>query len=101
MIVALLPDAEIELEDIADYIARENPSRALSSVREIREKCLSLATMPYAFPLVPRYEERGVRCRGHGRYLIFYRVIDAPAERIDILHVLHTARDYAEILFPD
>ena len=101
MIVTLLPDAEAELEDIADYIARDNPSRALSFIREIREKCLSLGTIPHAFPLVPRYEERGVRCRGHGRYLIFYRVIGEPPDRIDILHVLHSSLDYAEILFPD
>jgi plasmid stabilization system protein ParE len=31
-------------------------------------------------------------------YLIFYRVSD---EGVEILHVLHGARDYEAILFPD
>jgi toxin ParE1/3/4 len=99
MIVRILPVAKAELEAIGDYIAQDNPRRAVSFVRELRDKCLSLADMPLAFPLVPRYEDRGVRHRAHGRYQIFYRVFGQP-ERIDVLHVVHSARDYAAILFP-
>jgi toxin ParE1/3/4 len=93
--VRLTPFAEAELEAIADYIARDNPRRALSFVRELRERCLNLADMPLAFPLVPRYEDRGVRHRVHGNYQIFYRVVGKPVERIDVLHILHSARNYA------
>lgn len=100
MIVRILPVAEVELEAIGDYIACDNPRRALSFVRELRDKCMGLANMPLAFPLVPRYEDRGVRHRVHGSYQIFYRVVGQPAERIDVIHVLHSARDYAVILFP-
>jgi toxin ParE1/3/4 len=46
---------------------------------------------------VPRYEALGVRRRGHGRYLIFYRV---DPNAVVIVHVLHGAQDYEEILFP-
>lgn len=99
MIVRLLPAAETELEDIGDYIARDNPRRAVSFVRELRDKCMSLADMPLAFPLVPRYEDRGVRHRVHGHYQIFYRVVGQPAERIDVIHIMHSARNYAAILF--
>ncbi|CAG4885838.1 type II toxin-antitoxin system RelE/ParE family toxin [Paraburkholderia gardini] len=99
MIVRILPVARAEPEAIGDYIARDNSRRAVSFVRELRDKCLSLADMPFAFPLVPRYEDRGVRHRVHGRYQIFYRVVGQP-ERIDVLHVLHGARDYASIIFP-
>jgi plasmid stabilization system protein ParE len=100
MIVRILPAAETELEAIGDYIARDNPRRAVSFVRELRDKCLGLADMTLAFPLVPRYEDRGVRHRVYGNYQIFYRVVGQPAERIDIIHVLHGARNYASILFP-
>jgi toxin ParE1/3/4 len=100
MIVRILPAAESELEAIGDYIARDNPRRAVSFVRELRDKCLNLADMALAFPLVLRYEDRGVRHRVHGNYQIFYRVVSEPAERIDIIHVLHGARDFAAILFP-
>ncbi|CAN7760164.1 type II toxin-antitoxin system RelE/ParE family toxin [Cupriavidus necator] len=99
IVVRLTPLAEAELEAIADYIARDNPRRALSFVQELRDRCLSLADMPLAFPLVPRYEDRGVRHRVHGNYQIFYRVVGDPPVRIDVLHVLHSARNYAALLF--
>ncbi|ENZ94836.1 type II toxin-antitoxin system RelE/ParE family toxin [Xanthomonas fragariae] len=54
MIVQLSADAEDDLERIGDYIAQDNPHRALSFVRELREKCMELASTPQAFPLVPR-----------------------------------------------
>ncbi|RQS71554.1 type II toxin-antitoxin system RelE/ParE family toxin [Burkholderia sp. Bp8963] len=99
MIVRLSDFAISELESIADYIARDNPRRAVTFVGELREKCLSLAEMPFAFPLVSRFEGQGVRHRVYGSYQIFYRVVGDPPTQIDILHVLHGARDYAAILF--
>lgn len=99
IVVRLTPLAEAELEGIADYIARDNPRRALSFVQDLRDRCLSLADMPLAFPLVPRYEDRGIRHRVHGNYQIFYRVVGDPPARIDVLHVLHSARNYAALLF--
>ena len=73
MKIRILPAAEAELEAIGDYIARDNPRHAMSFVRELRDKCLGLGDMPLAFPLVPRYEDRGVRHRVHGSSQIFYR----------------------------
>ncbi len=46
MIVRLLPDAEADLEAIGDYIAGDNPTRAISFTAELREKCAALADMP-------------------------------------------------------
>lgn len=97
MIVYLSAEAEYDLETIGDYIARDNPARALSFLHEIRSKCLGLADMPERFPLVPRYEAGGVRRRVHGDYLIFYRV---EAEKVVIIHILHGAQNYSTILFP-
>lgn len=97
MIVHLSAEAEYDLEVISDYIARDNPARALSFLQELRSKCLGLADMPERFPLVPRYEATGVRRRCHGDYLIFYRV---EAEKVIILHILHGAQNYNTILFP-
>ncbi|RDK01068.1 type II toxin-antitoxin system RelE/ParE family toxin [Paraburkholderia lacunae] len=100
MIVQILPDAEADLEAIGDYMARDNPRRALGFVRELREKCTRLADIFLAFPIVPRYEDRGVHHRVYGGHQIFYRVVGEPPERIDVIHVLHSARNYAAILFP-
>lgn len=85
-----------DLERTADYIARDNPRRALTFIQELRTSCLDLADTPEGFALVPRYERQGIRRRVHGSYLIFYRV---RGERIIVIHVLHGATDYAEILF--
>lgn len=97
MIVPLSAEAEYDLETIGDYIARDNPERALSFLHELRSKCLGLADMPERFPLVPRYEATGVRRRVHGDYLIFFRV---EAEKVVIIYILHGVQNYSMILFP-
>ncbi len=58
----------------------------------------SLADMPTAFPLVQRHERFGTRRRSHGNYLIFYEIHDGG---IEVLHIIHGARDYEALLFPD
>jgi toxin ParE1/3/4 len=96
MIVVISDAAEAELEAIGDWIAEANPTRALSFVMERR--CEALSDVPRGFPLVPRYERLGIRRRPYGDYLIFYRVLN---DTVEILHVLHGARDYEAILFPN
>lgn len=96
MKVRITAEAEQDIEQIADHIAQDNPPRALSFIAELRDKCLTLADTPLAFPLVPRYERFGVRRRVHGHYLIFYRV---EPRQIVILHVLHGAMDFPGLLF--
>lgn len=98
MKVDITSAAEADLEGIADYIARDNPVRAMSFVRELYERCLDIANMPEAWPIVRRYEHHRIRRRVHGRYLIFYRIGD---DRIIILHVLNGAMDVEAILFPE
>lgn len=98
MILEFSGEAESDLEQIADYIAQDNPRRALSFIRELRSKCEDLVDNPDGFALVPRYEHHGIRRRVHGNYLIFYRVESA---KVVIVHVLHGATDYSAILFGD
>jgi len=42
------PLAEADLEATGDYIARDNPQRALSFVRDLRERCVRIAELPRA-----------------------------------------------------
>jgi toxin ParE1/3/4 len=98
MKVEITSAAEADLEAIADDIARDNPVRAESFVRELYERCLDIADTPDAWPMVPRYEHHCIRRRVQGRYLIFYRV---SKDRITILHVLNGAMDVEAILFPE
>lgn len=98
MKVRLTSAAESDLEAIGDWIAQDNPSRALTFVTELRHACKTLAQLPEGYALVPRHEHSGVRRRVYGNYLIFYRI---DADDIAVLHVLHGARDYESILFPE
>lgn len=98
MKVVLTDEARADLESIADYIAQDNPARARSFVAELLGKARGLADMPEGFPLVPCYAHLGIRRRVHGNYLIFYRV---EAARVVVIHILHGARDYEALLFPE
>ena len=84
--------AEADLEEIGDYIALDNPLRAISFLAELRDQCEKLRAFPEVAPLRP---ELGVDVRGlpHGRYLIFYHVTEG-ALRIE--RILQGNR-----LFPD
>jgi plasmid stabilization system protein ParE len=95
--VVVAKSAINDLESIADWIAADSPERAISFVLLLRGRCLQLGDMPLAYPLVPRYESRGIRRRPVGDYLIFYRLQD---NRVEIVHILHSARDYEALLFP-
>jgi toxin ParE1/3/4 len=98
MIVRFTEKAEIELEELVDFLSLTNPARAARLLRELRAACEGLSDMPDRFQLVPRYEASHIRRRVYGDYLIFYRV--AP-DAVEILHILHGAMDYERLLFPD
>jgi toxin ParE1/3/4 len=93
--VVFSPEAEADLDDIAAYIAADNPERALTFAQELRGRCLQLAQMPEAFPVVSRYEAKGYRRRVVRNYLIFYRIV---ADTVEIVRILHGARDYERLL---
>jgi toxin ParE1/3/4 len=98
MIVVITEAAEADLEAIGDRIAADNPARASTFVLELRDGCETLADNPRRYALIPRYEHIAIRRRPYRDYLIFYRIAD---DRIEVLHVLHGARDYEPILFPE
>jgi toxin ParE1/3/4 len=91
--VALSPQAARDIESIGDYIARDNPGRAATFVRELRQRCADIGHMPQAYPRVPG--SQGLRRVVHGRHLIFYREAGG-AVRVE--RVLHGARDYGGLL---
>lgn len=98
MIVRLTAEAERDLEHIGNRIARDDPARAVTFIEEIQHACAGLTKFPERFPLVPGYEDRRVRHRAKGNYLIFYRV---EPSTVVILHIVHGAMDYTSVLFPD
>lgn len=88
--------AERDLEEIADWIARDNPERARTFVAELVKAAKSIGRAPRAYPFVDKGRDPHLRRRVHRNYLIFF---DIGLEAVEVLHVVHGARDYAQIVF--
>jgi toxin ParE1/3/4 len=89
MRVAISPLAERDLEAIGDYIADDNPSRALSFIAELRIQCATISKAPQAYRARSELGE-GIRSCAHGNYVIFFT---ATKVRLTIVRVLHGAMD--------
>jgi toxin ParE1/3/4 len=84
-----------DLDAIADYIAQDNPRRALSFIQQIRAQILALGHRPLYFPLRPGLGEYERMARV-GRYGILFR-IDNDVVRVE--RVVYIAYDLLA-LFP-
>jgi toxin ParE1/3/4 len=92
--VIFSPEALADLEDVANFIARDNPPRALTFVAELRRKAGAILRSPNAYP--PRSSlQAGLRLAVYRKYNIYFRIAE---HGIDIVRVLHSARD-AESIF--
>jgi toxin ParE1/3/4 len=97
MRVQISDHAAAELEEIGNFIAEDSPVRADSFILELLDRCFGLADHSLRYPVVVTVDGLDLRRCPHGNYLIFYSVDD---EKIEIAHILHSARDYLRILFP-
>ena len=89
-----LPRAIVDIEAIASVIARDDPRAADKWIDTIENKCRLLSDNPKMGPT--RDDIRaGMRIIPVGNYLIFYRLIE---RHVDIVRVLHGARDLKNIL---
>jgi toxin ParE1/3/4 len=94
--LVILPAARADLIGIGDFIARDNPDRAASFVAEIEARMRAAAERPRSHPARDDLHE-GLRAARHGRYLIFF--VEAGDE-VQIVRVLHGARDLTRLLGP-
>ncbi len=83
MKLSVSPSAARDLEAIGEYIARDNPTRAVSFIREIKRQFRAIARRPAAFPA-------GIRMAVHGKYLILFRVVE---KTVRVERVIHGARN--------
>ena len=95
MKVVLTAAARSDLRAIALYIAEEHPARARSFVAELRDIAARLGSMPRAFPLVPRYEQYGIRRRSWRGYGILYGVSE---DRVVVYRILGPGQDHDRAL---
>lgn len=91
------PLAEVDILEIWDYIADDNPAAADRWVDQLDGQFRLLATQPKMGrardELAP-----SVRSFPFGRYVVFYVPID---DGIDVVRVLHGARDIDAIFHPE
>jgi plasmid stabilization system protein ParE len=89
MRVELSPNVEGDLEAIADWIAQDNPRRAVSFIREIREAFRRIGEDPLLYQLRPDIGEEA-RAAIVGRYLILFW---ADGKLVRIERVVFGGRD--------
>ncbi|NMA99639.1 MAG: type II toxin-antitoxin system RelE/ParE family toxin [Phyllobacteriaceae bacterium] len=70
MRVVITGASRADLKEIALFISRDNPARALTFVAELTSACQGLAEKPERFGLFPGLEKRGLRRRPFGNYII-------------------------------
>ena len=88
-----------DLEELGAFIAKDNPTAAVEVVRAIRISFEQLARMPQLGRIVKKIktskELRMWLSPAFPNYLIFYRAL---RDGVDIVRVLHGARDIHHIL---
>ena len=94
--VFFTPAAKRDLAGIADYIATDNPRRAISFIEELEERCKALAKAPHAPRQFPQLGA-DAHILPYRNYVILYR--NLPKE-ISIARILHGARDIMALIAP-
>ena len=101
----LRPAAVEDIETIIDYLRERNPVAAVRFVEAAQATFEHIAFMANAYPTVrtatPALAEMRWRplTGSFDRYLVFYRV--AGEDQVDVVRVLHSARDLDPILSGD
>ena len=86
-------DAEADLLDIVEFIARDNPIAAREWVDAVRQRCHLLSQHPLMGESRPGFGVAGCRSISVGLYVIFFR---PSASGVEIARILHGSRDLGQ-----
>jgi len=89
--------AEADLEEIADYIAKDNPHAAMRMVTALHVKCRLVAEQPELYPVIEDVSPsfRRALARPYG---IWFQILSDGAVRIE--RIVHGARDLPSLFDP-
>lgn len=87
--------ANVDLEEIGDWIAQEDPLRAATFIVDLRRASETLSRHPRRYPIASPHAASGIRKKAYRRDLIFYRVQE---QEVQILRIIHGSRDSAALL---
>jgi toxin ParE1/3/4 len=99
----ILPAADVDVDDAALFIAEDNLSAALRFYDAVDKTYRQIRDHPRRSPHYnldhPRLADlRKCAVSGFRNYLVFYRI---DAEEVEIIRVLHGARDIPSVLSED
>ena len=97
--VAFAENAEAGLLEIVDYIALENPVRAVSFVEEFTTSLRkTLSIFPYSGKVTEDLEfGQEIRVWSYGHYNSYYRVVE-DKRRVEVLFIFHASRDIQSLM---
>jgi toxin ParE1/3/4 len=87
-------NAEADIENVGDYIAKDNPSAAIAFVQRLLDRCSQIAQ----FPGIGRRRsdlKSAYRSVTEGQYVILYI---ASSDKVEIVRVLHGKQDIERAL---
>lgn len=97
--VEIMPTAREGLLEIGEYIALDNPTRAMSFINEITGSLQNqLSLFPFSGKIaqdLDMHEE--IRMLPHGNYNSYYRVIEEK-QLVEILFVFNGSRDIQALM---
>lgn len=96
--VDISPAARHDLADIWEYISRDNEDAATSLLQSIYRQCVALAAMPGLGKALNADLGEGLRSYPVGRYVIYFRMCKS---KLELVRVIHSARDLTEMFEPD
>ncbi len=94
--VRVLRRAQLDLQEICDYLSRDAPSSADSFIDALLDAIGSLDELANrGKPRDPILRRKGYRYLVHGSYLVFYKV---TPKQVRVYRVIHGKRAYQDIL---
>lgn len=97
--VAIMPTARGGLLEIGEYIALDNPARAMSFIEEITGSLQNqLSLFPLSGKLASDWDmDEEIRILPHGNYNSYYRVIEEK-QLVEVLYVFNGSRDIQALM---
>ena len=97
--IAILSTAQSGLLTIGEYIALDNPIRAISFIDEITNSLRqTLSLFPYSGKIVEGLStEQEIRVWFYGQYNCYYHIIEKQS-LVEVLFIFHGSRDVQKLL---
>jgi toxin ParE1/3/4 len=97
--IEITPTAREGLLEIGEYIALDNPTRAITFIDEITDSLQkNLSIFPYSGKVADDVEvDQEIRMWSHGNYISYYRVVEEK-QLVEVLYVFNTSRDMQSLI---